>query len=131
MVGYSEILGLSQDYVRSVLAAVLAVFLGLMLKLAAEWDKDRLTWKRAFVQSVFSSGVGYMVFLSLGSGTFLGLRLELWLCITSFAAAHIIGALDTVSKAKAKTVIENMADKLIAKHHSERSKSDNSTDPKK
>lgn len=115
----SEVVQFTPEYLKAILAAVLSIFLGLLLKLASEWEKDRLTWKRAFIQAMFSSGVGYIVFFWLDNTKFIGLRPEIWLCVCSFAAAHIIGAIDTVSKERTVDIIKDFADRIIAKKKTE------------
>ena len=107
-------LALAQEFIRTFLASTLAVVMGLLVKLALEWDANRLTWKKAFIQTAFSMGIGYMTFFWLdGKGVF-GLRQEVVLFVMSLAAAHIVSAINSVSRDKSKGIVEQLVDKLIA-----------------
>lgn len=108
-------LSITPDFLRVLLASVFAVIMGLLVKLALEWDSNTLTWKRAFIQTTFSLGIGYMTFFWLDGKPFLGIRQEVVLFIMSLAAAHIVSAINTLSQERTRGVLEELLNRLLAK----------------
>jgi len=109
-----SVIALIQDFIVTLLSSALAVIMGLVVKLALEWDKNRLTWKSAFVQTMFSVGIGYMTYFWLDGKGIFGLRQEVILFIMSLAAAHIVSAINSVSRDKSRSIVEQLLEKVVA-----------------
>jgi hypothetical protein len=109
-----SVIALIQDFIVTLLSSALAVIMGLVVKLALEWDKNRLTWKSAFVQTMFSVGIGYMTYFWLDGKGIFGLRQEVILFIMSLAAAHIVSAINSVSRDKSRSVVEQLLERVVA-----------------
>jgi len=83
--------------IRFYIGSGLAVLMGLLLRIAIEWNNDTLTWKRSIVGALFSLGLCYLSVLVWRDYT-PHVKLEYYLFFCSLFSVFIVGLLEKVFK---------------------------------
>lgn len=118
-----SLIDMSPEYIKMILSTALAVTVGLVLRLAFEWQKGmdtkdvlhKLTWGKAVVYSVFSVSIGYMSFFLLHGKSFVFVPAEVWISILSFAAPFLVKALNTASRDRSREAVDSFLDRVLGK----------------